>query len=78
MKYYGSGYGVGSTKYCRKIISFLNDIDNQKTVGFSVGISDSIICGLNDYGITFYFFGFCISIGWFIAECGTWKDTEVR
>ena len=78
MKYYGSGYGVGSIKYCRKIISFLTIIDNQKTVEFSVGKSESIICGLNNYGITFCFFGFCISIGWFIAECGIWKEGEVR
>ena len=78
MKYYGAGYGAGSTKFGRKIISFSGWLDkDRRTAGFTIGKSESIILDVYDYGITFGFLGFYLSIGWFIAECGTWKEEEL-
>jgi hypothetical protein len=78
MKYYGSSYGVGSTKYGRKIISVSGSFDRHDlAVGIAIGKSESIICGVYDYGLTFGIFGLYVCIGWFIAECGVWQESDL-
>lgn len=78
MKYYGSGYGVGSVKFGRKVFSMTGMFNKKDTcLWLSVGRVESIICGVYDYGITVGGFGLSFSLGWFISDCGVWQEGDM-
>ena len=78
MKYYGQNYGIGSIKYGRKIISVSGTFRrNDLSVGIAIGKSESIICGVYDYGLIVGMFGLYLCIGWFVADCGVWTESEL-
>lgn len=77
-KYYGSNYGVGSTKFGRKIFTSSGHFDKQDLfLAVYMGTSQSIILDVYDYGISFGFCGCHLCIGWFVADCGVWTEDEI-